>query len=256
MSDRFQNVIRLDHPDERVRLRTFNRDGIEAFRGFLDDLRHDSTRPVAWNLLQDIRLTELVEPAIWIPPKYLNTRGDAAEYLAECLPPLPEEVIRHHVGLWTWLTLFLFDSVCPVISSDGNRKIRVNGCYIFEPDSNRYFCRHHLFLAWYTKRVAGEYSRMYLQTPVYVQDAVTFEVMSRLFLTRIPCIFEVLERLYLDPKTWRPRVGTVSKDSIPKRGDLNHRFVQRIRQLEKTYDLPSLNADQLMELLGKEFDFC
>ena len=32
-----------------------------------------------------------------------------------------------------------------------------------------------------------------------------------------------------------------------------HRFTIRIRQLEKTYDLQSLTADQLIELLGNEF---
>jgi hypothetical protein len=32
-----------------------------------------------------------------------------------------------------------------------------------------------------------------------------------------------------------------------------HRFPIRIRQLEKTYDLVSLTADQLIELLGDEF---
>jgi hypothetical protein len=38
-----------------------------------------------------------------------------------------------------------------------------------------------------------------------------------------------------------------------KPGDLVHRFPIRIRQLEKTYDLVSLTADQLIELLGDEF---
>ena len=33
------------------------------------------------------------------------------------------------------------------------------------------------------------------------------------------------------------------------------RFPTRIRQLEKTYDLMSLDADQLLELLGEEFSF-
>ncbi len=36
-------------------------------------------------------------------------------------------------------------------------------------------------------------------------------------------------------------------------GDLRNRFPIRIRQLKKTYDLLSLNADQLIELLGDEF---
>ena len=38
-------------------------------------------------------------------------------------------------------------------------------------------------------------------------------------------------------------------------GNLSHRRPMRIRQLEKTFDLMSLNADQLLELLGDEFSF-
>ena len=38
-------------------------------------------------------------------------------------------------------------------------------------------------------------------------------------------------------------------------GNLVHRLPNRIRQLEKTYDLHSLTADQLLSLLGEEFAF-
>jgi hypothetical protein len=38
-----------------------------------------------------------------------------------------------------------------------------------------------------------------------------------------------------------------------KAGDLVHRLPITIRQLEKTYDLINLKAEQLLELLGPEF---
>ena len=75
-------------------------------------------------------------------------------------------------------------------------------------------------------------------------DKVTERVMSRLYLTRIPCIFEVLDRLYWDPARGRQRRGITPTDVRP--GDLNHRFPLGIRQLEMTYDLMSLTADQLI----------
>jgi hypothetical protein len=78
--------------------------------------------------------------------------------------------------------------------------------------------------------------------------------MKRLFLTRIPCFFELLEKIYLDPETNRTRKGMVDTTRITP-GDLTHRLPTRIRQLEKTYDLHSLSTDQLLELLGPEFRF-
>ena len=85
-------------------------------------------------------------------------------------------------------------------------------------------------------------------------DQVTTEVMKRLFLTRIPCIFEVLDHLYWDEQRGRARTGMVTRASI-KAGDLIHRLPIRIRQLEMTYDVFSLTADQMIELLGEEFQF-
>ena len=76
--------------------------------------------------------------------------------------------------------------------------------------------------------------------------------MSRLFLTRIPCIFEALDRLYWDEGRGKARAGIVDQ-KVVKPGDLRHRLPIRVRQLERTYDLFSLTGDQLVELLGEEF---
>ena len=43
--------------------------------------------------------------------------------------------------------------------------------------------------------------------------------------------------------------------SRERAGDLTHRLPLRVRPLEMTYDLMSLTADQLIELLGAEFSF-
>jgi hypothetical protein len=96
------------------------------------------------------------------------------------------------------------------------------------------------------------FDRLYLNNSVSSLDKVTAEVMQRLYLTRIPCVFEVLDRLYWDDSRGKARPGIVDYRSV-KPGDLVHRFPLRIRQLEMTYDLMSLTADQLIELLGDEF---
>ena len=93
---------------------------------------------------------------------------------------------------------------------------------------------------------------MFLDTSLHQLDKFTQDVLKRLYLTRIDCIFEVLDRLYWDRKLDRPRRGANSPRKVVA-GDLVHRFPTRIRQLEKTYDLLSLSADQLINLMGDEF---
>ncbi|MBQ1455498.1 MAG: hypothetical protein IIZ25_06610, partial [Thermoguttaceae bacterium] len=72
-------------------------------------------------------------------------------------------------------------------------------------------------------------------------------------LQRIHCIPEVLDRLYWDEKNQRAKPGIVTNKDYP--GNLQFRFPTRIRQLELTYDLNSLDADKMIKLLGKEFEY-
>jgi hypothetical protein len=62
--------------------------------------------------------------------------------------------------------------------------------------------------------------------------------------------FEVLERLYWDAARGKPRIGIVDSQRI-RPGDLAHWLPTRVRQLERTYDLYDMPADQLIELLGE-----
>jgi hypothetical protein len=93
-----------------------------------------------------------------------------------------------------------------------------------------------------------------LDSSISSLDKFTSEVVKRLYLTRIPCFFEVLDRLYWDNSTKRARPGVTNFAKVTA-GNLAHRLPVRIRQLEKTYDLQSLTADQLIDLLGEEFQF-
>ena len=146
--------------------------------------------------------------------------------------------------------LFYFEQVCPTVN--GARNVRNDYTYIYLPGESRYFYRHLLFVAWYMLHLAPAHNRLFLSGPVSRLDTVTREVAQRLYLTRLPGLFELLDRLYWDPQTQRPKRGVVGS-STTARGDLVHRLPIRIRQLEKTYDLQSLDADQLLELLGEEF---
>lgn len=230
-------------------LRRFNESGMEQFRNYLRKARENPNVLVPTELLEDDVHTEVVEPTIEIEDITFDTRADAADFFHSKLSVLDSDTVNADSGLWTWLSLFYFDQVCPVFN--GRRTVRNDYTYIYEAGVMRHFYRHLLYVAWRIKQIAPVHCRLMLQSKVNVMDKVTTEIMKRLFITRIPCAFEVLDRIYWDDSEKRPVSGVVGSKITA--GNLSHRFPTRLRQLEKTYDLYSLNADQLIELLGDEF---
>lgn len=235
-----------------MNLRRFNAAGIHAFQEYLDSCRRDPTLSLPSSMLTDGKLTSLVEPKIWLEYRTFTIRREAAEYFRELLRPLSDHDVMEDDGLWTWLTALFWDSVCPL--RQGKRVVRNNYHYVYEPHNALHFYRHQAFIAWYSIAISPIHNRLFLDTKFAHLDKMTEETLKRRFLTRIPCMFEVLDRLYWDNEKQGRRKGVVDQNTIA-RGDLTHRLVAKIRQLEKTFDLFSLNADQLIELLGDEFQF-
>jgi len=234
-----------------LKLRRFNEAGIKAFREQLAQSRSNPGHEILHDLLEHLEFTGVVTPESHVAPEHFQTKGEAARYLNAVLNKLRPEEIATDAGLWTWLTLFFFNSVCP--SMHGKRTVKNDYHYIFEPRNMRHFYRHLLFVSWQTLRLVQSHHRLFLRSRVDVRDQLTTEVLKRLFMTRLPYIFEVIDRLYWDDRLKRPRKGATSSKPTP--GNFSHRLPTRIRQLEKTYDLMNLTADQLLELLGDEFSF-
>lgn len=233
-----------------MKLHQFTEDGITAFRQFLNGCRNEPGTPPPLALLEDPAASQPLEPAVEIEPVHFDTKAHAAEYLTDRLSVFPDQRVDLNVGLWSWLSLFYLDSIAP--SHSGQRTIKGEYYYILDAADSRYVYRHLLRIAWRVLKVSPEHNRLMLSTPASQLDKVSERVMSRLYLTRIPCFFEVLDRLYWDERNEKVKTGVANQKS-PRPGDLTHRLPVRIRQLDLTYDLQSLSADQLIELLGDEF---
>jgi hypothetical protein len=234
-----------------MKLRRFNEVGIKAFREELALLRANPDRDPNLQLLEHREFTEIVTPDTNIEANYFKSKGEAARYLQAILGKHRSSEIAADSGLWTWLTCFFIDSVCPPLN--GRRSVKNDYYYIYEPRNSRHVYRHLLNVSWQILHLAPRHNAMFMRTRLDSLDGVTTEVMKRLFLTRVPCMFEVLERLYWDDTRKKPRSGITGNRQTA--GNLRHRFPLRISQLEKTYDLMSLTADQLIDLLGDEFAF-
>lgn len=233
-----------------MRLRRFTSEGLQRFREFLAGCREWPMLPVPRVLLEDDTVTTIVSPTIEVHDRPFANRAESAHYLTELLRPLRAHEVARDVGLWSWLTLFYFDSICP--DSGGTRSVKTIEHYIYEPDHPYRSYRHLLRCGWQALRDAPEHHRLLLHGPLSRIDHVAAEVLKRLYLMRIPCIFEVVDRLYWDERRGCPKRG-ITSSGRPKPGDLRSRLPKRLRQLEKTFDLFSLTADQLIDLLGDEF---
>jgi len=232
-------------------LRRFNQEGLNSFRDFLSSCRKEPTLEIPIELLENSALTEIISSGIIVKKMHLETKHDTAIYLNNLLKTLNTEDVQLDAGLWSWLAFLFFDSLCPIV--ENRRLVKNDYHYIFEPQNMRHFYRHLMYLPWHVIHLAPIHNRLLLSSPLRTLNKLNTEIMKRLYLTRIPCIFEVLDRLYWNEVHKQPRKGITG--SKVQAGNLTHRLPIRIRQLEKTYDLMCLNADQLIELLGDEFSF-
>lgn len=234
-----------------MRVRRFNADGVVAFRQELDRLRSDRAADPTRLLLVDAALTEELPGGGEIELRELTTKRAAAEYLATALDGTgaPRDLLAD-AGLWAWLSLFHFDSVCPAV--DGGRKVRVDANYI--PDLAFAFRRYrHLLRTPYLVYIeVPPPNRILLDGPLSTQGDVVEQMMGRLAIMRVSTLRKAIDLLYFDEQRGVVKRGAVSGRS-PAAGDLRYRFPARLRQLSLVYDVESLTVESLLELLGPEF---
>ena len=235
-----------------MRLRYFKEKGIETFRSFLAECKKNPSLTPPWKILEDPKLTELSDKDIDIEKRTFKTKQELGQYLHTTLSPLDIDVLEKSSGLWTWLTLFYFDSVAPQ-DAQGKREILEEKRYIFDFSLYRFRGNHLLQTAWRIIEIAPRSNRIMSHTPPHVINGACWFIMSSTFITSIKCIFEVIDRLYWDEKHNCPKQGLIKSKKRP--GTLKERFVPRIHQLEKNYDLTEIDVDTLIMLLGKEFNF-
>jgi len=234
-----------------MKIHRFNDAGVTRFRAYLSDLRQTPTFPPPWDLLEDSSLTMTLPEGIDVERPSFTTKRDAAVYLHEKLKPLLRTELFKDVGLWTWLSLFYFDDVCP--ESGGKRKPANDAHYVLEAQQVLRYYKHLLATSVRIYDMSPVHHRVLLLSPLAVLGQVMERMAARLYLLRIPCVPEVLDRLYFDEDKLKPKRGAARSSSNPRAGDLSNRFPVRMKQLQRTYDANALSADQLIALLGREF---
>jgi hypothetical protein len=235
-----------------LQIRKLTNKGLAKFRDYLADLRQGSTAAPPANLLTDADFSAPLNREVELVAKNFNTRLQLAQYLADVLDGAEPDGLEDDVGLWSWLSLIYFDQVCPV-EEDGRRKPGRDYRHILEPGYPNGH-RHLLAGAWLVYSVYGlgdKLSRLLLWTPVYLESKFHHELAGRQTLITNKGILEAADKMYFKESDGKPKKGALMKKNAP--GTLQ-RFIDVIQQLDLTYDLYSMNGEEILALLPPEFD--
>lgn len=231
-------------------VRAFNDEGAARFHTYLQRIRDGAKEPPPSWLLNDPSSSVAIAPTAEIEPKSFNSRFEFGQYLGTTLGPLGRRAISHHHALWTWLSLYFFDELCP-LSADGTRRVLEDAVYIVPATYNhqRYY-RHIARTSWLTVSDHKENAKVLLAGAERGSRSEIFEqIASRQGMLGNQTIVASAFELYFDKSK-----GSVKRGAGGKGAGSPRRLAAIVQQLELTYDLAACTTSQLLELLPKEFD--
>lgn len=220
--------------------------GIEQFRQYLRSLTEGNLGVPPHAILTDAEASEPFAPVRFLEHRIYATRLDAARELATVFGGVPS--LEDDVGLWSWLSLFYFDQLCPA-RPDGTRSPGRDYRHILEP-GYPHGHRHLLEGAVLVYRLHGEKGLLLLSSKLHEESAFHHEIASRQAFVSNRSIIEAVNMLYLDERTGRAKRG--AQDTRRGPGTLR-RFVDVVQQLDVNYDLYSMTAEAIVDLLPDEF---
>jgi hypothetical protein len=234
-----------------MRLRRFNEAGLALMDAFLDSLTTDTPDEWPEDLLTDATATELVEPEAIVEQNEWATRFDAAEYLNAQLADAGFEKIELDIGIWTWLSMFYFEQLCPA-DNHGNRKPGERARWIPATGNFRKYYRHLLagpFRIYRAHRDNPERARVLLCTPPHSPGDIAEQLASRQEIVTNAGIIGAATRLYVSDETGKPKRGAAGRS-----GGSARRLADVLNQFDMTWDLYSMSSDAVVGMLPGEFD--
>lgn len=234
-----------------MKVRRLNTAGIEQFERFLDSLTEAAPLAVPLAALTAPETSESLGVELEVEHRAFASRMDLGSYLFKKLNGSGLLDIDADRGLWAWLALFYFESLCPA-DRVGRRTPGNRARWILDP---------HNFQRYYRHLLAGPYRivRAYPEQPEIAMcilcgapdkpgDLVE-QLASRQELVTNRAIIGAATRLYYDADSGKLKRGAGGKGRGSPR-----RLADVLQQFDVTYDLYTLDADELSQLLPKEFE--
>jgi len=224
--------------------------GIVKFTEYLKRLAGGEIVDPPFHLLTEAESSEALLGSAEVDAIALESKLAAAKYLQDQLATLDKSEVENNAGLWTWLSLLLFDQVCPA-GPHGQRTPGELVRHVLSRHVQRYY-RHLLAGPYRLLQLHGDRARVFLHGPLTEHGDFSEQLASRMQLVTNRSLIEAVDRLYYDPGSdgaGRPKRGAATRT---RPGNLR-RLVAVIQQLDLTYDMYAMNSDQILDLLPEEF---
>lgn len=238
-----------------MRLRRLNGIGLVRLGAFLDSLTSEVPDDYPDALLTDEATSEDLPVEIDIERnRRFARRFDAAAYLHDRLAPLRTADNEHwerNGGLWAWLSLLWFDQLC-MADKNGVRNPRERARWIPILDDARRYYRHLLLGPYLIYRIHARTPELALPILCNELGVGTSEVFRTMIETQqfvtSPSVISLIGRLYYDSNKGRliRGAGTKGAGGVRRLGNV-------LTQLDRTFDLHSIQLDHLVSLLPREF---
>jgi hypothetical protein len=231
-------------------LRYLNEAGRAYWRQWLEDLKGEPHKPFPVAMLTNPDSTRRAPGGAAVESRIFPTKFELAKTLAPVVATLRAARLPadYWPGVWDWLAAFHFDSICPP-QPNGARKLNDLVRYSFNPAWNRKY-RHRIFGPVDLYSRLGDYSRLLIHGEPGSLTDWEEQTASRYQISGNVGVAEALFRLYWDDAKQTPKRGAAPNKKTP--GTLR-RFGDLVQQFDRTFDLLSINAETILDLLPKEF---
>ena len=232
-----------------MNLRRLNDEGLRQFAEYLVALKTTPSLAPPVALLDDPATSEEAAPvAVW--PMPFPNRLAVGRWLNELLESASLPDPAREKGVWAWLSLRLFDTVCPA-DGRGHRKPGELARHIPDAANFQRYYRHLLAGPWRivrTHRDAPDRALAVLCQPLHTPGDLVEQLASRQELVTNRAFLAAATTLYVDPQTLQPKRGGGGKSRGTAR-----RLADFCNQIDVTWDLYALEPGELLVKLPKEF---
>jgi len=220
--------------------------GQRDFERMVEQMRIGELSKSPAHLLQDQLAVEKLGFDVEVKEGGFSSRQEMGEHLVAALAGVDRALFIGDRGFWDWLALQWFDDLCPVKAS-GERKPSEAASYVMSEDYKRRY-RHAVYVTWQLVETHGENARFLLFKEPSVRGELTEQLMARQYYLSCCGLIEAVKRLYWDEST-----GSLKRGAGGKGAGSPRRLVGWLQQIEVTFDLHSMSADQLLALIPDEF---
>jgi len=231
-------------------LKKFNELGIEAFRTELDLIRSGEKSNIDRKILSNEKFIETSFEEIKVKDKIYINKKDLINDIYALINLIPSSDKYYDEGLWTWLSAFFFDSVCPK-DKKGIRKPGVNDRHILNSEHWGRYYRHLIAAPTRILEELGEKSEIYLAGVPNIHGDLFEQLASRQEIATNEGVISAATTLYWDKEENKIKRGARSKDG---EGIIRRFAKDIIPQFQMTFDLNSMEGDEIIKLLPDEFN--